>query len=79
MLAAAPDDPAAQVTPDVVVGSHTDLDDLRRVAAGADVLTFDHEHVPTSCWRNWSPRASTSRRRRRPWHTRRTSSSCVSG
>jgi 5-(carboxyamino)imidazole ribonucleotide synthase len=31
----------------VVIGSHTDLEDLRRVAAGADVLTFDHEHVPT--------------------------------
>jgi 5-(carboxyamino)imidazole ribonucleotide synthase len=41
------DDPAAQVTPDVVIGSHTDLEDLRRVAAGADALTFDHEHVPT--------------------------------
>ncbi|MDI3314803.1 MAG: 5-(carboxyamino)imidazole ribonucleotide synthase [Mycobacterium sp.] len=39
-------EPAAQVTPDVVIGSHTDLDDLRRVAAGADVVTFDHEHVP---------------------------------
>jgi 5-(carboxyamino)imidazole ribonucleotide synthase len=38
---------AAQVTPDVVIGSHTSLDDLRRVAAGANVLTFDHEHVPT--------------------------------
>ncbi len=47
VLATAADDPAAQVTPDVVFGSHTDLDDLRRVAAGADVLTFDHEHVPT--------------------------------
>ena len=47
VLAAAPDDPAAQVTPDVVIGSHTDLEDLRRVAAGADALTFDHEHVPT--------------------------------
>jgi phosphoribosylaminoimidazole carboxylase PurK protein len=47
VLAAAPDEPAAQVTPDVVIGSHTDLEDLRRVAAGADVLTFDHEHVPT--------------------------------
>ncbi len=31
----------------MVIGSHTDLDDLRRVAAGADALTFDHEHVPT--------------------------------
>ncbi|MFZ1178156.1 MAG: 5-(carboxyamino)imidazole ribonucleotide synthase [Mycobacterium sp.] len=47
VLATAADEPAAQVTPDVVIGSHTDLEDLRRVAAGADVLTFDHEHVPT--------------------------------
>ncbi len=46
VLAADADDPAAQVTPDVVIGSHTDLEDLRRVAAGADALTFDHEHVP---------------------------------
>jgi 5-(carboxyamino)imidazole ribonucleotide synthase len=46
VLAASADEPAAQVTPDVVIGSHTDLEDLRRVAAGADVLTFDHEHVP---------------------------------
>jgi 5-(carboxyamino)imidazole ribonucleotide synthase len=47
VLATAADDSAAQVTPNVVIGSHTDLEDLRRVAAGADVLTFDHEHVPT--------------------------------
>ena len=46
VLTADADDPAAQVTPDVVIGSHTDLEDLRRVAAGADALTFDHEHVP---------------------------------
>ena len=47
VLATSADEPAAQVAPDVVIGSHTDLEDLRRVAAGADVLTFDHEHVPT--------------------------------
>lgn len=47
VLATAPDESAAQVSPDVVIGSHTDLEDLRRVAAGATVLTFDHEHVPT--------------------------------
>ena len=47
VLATGPDDPAAQVTPDVVIGAHTDLDALRRAAAGADVVTFDHEHVPT--------------------------------
>lgn len=48
VLAETPDDPAAQVTPDVVLGAHTDLAALRRVAAGADALTFDHEHVPTA-------------------------------
>jgi len=47
VLATAADESAARVSPDVVIGSHTDLEDLRRVAAGADVLTFDHEHVPT--------------------------------
>lgn len=47
VLAASPDDPAAQVTPDVVIGAHTDLDALRRAADGVDALTFDHEHVPT--------------------------------
>jgi 5-(carboxyamino)imidazole ribonucleotide synthase len=47
VLAASPDDPAAQVTPDVVIGSHTDADALARAAEGAAALTFDHEHVPT--------------------------------
>lgn len=47
VLAADPAESAAQVSPDVVLGSHTDLAALRRAAAGATVLTFDHEHVPT--------------------------------
>jgi 5-(carboxyamino)imidazole ribonucleotide synthase len=47
VLAVSADEPAAQVTPDVVLGAHTDIDALRRAAAGADALTFDHEHVPT--------------------------------
>lgn len=47
VLATDAGEPAAQVTPDVVLGHHTDLDALRRAAAGATVLTFDHEHVPT--------------------------------
>ncbi|MCG5431637.1 5-(carboxyamino)imidazole ribonucleotide synthase [Mycobacterium sp. MYCO198283] len=46
ILAVSPDDPAAQVSPDVVIGAHTDLAALREAAAGADALTFDHEHVP---------------------------------
>jgi 5-(carboxyamino)imidazole ribonucleotide synthase len=47
VLAASPDDPAAQVSPDVVIGAHTDLEALQKAAAGANALTFDHEHVPT--------------------------------
>ena len=46
VLAVTSDDPAAQVTPDVVIGSHTDLDALRRAAEGSQAFTFDHEHVP---------------------------------
>src|SRR2546430_13602976 len=47
VLAVSADDPVAMVSPDVTVGSHTDLSALRSFAAGCDVLTFDHEHVPT--------------------------------
>ena len=43
VLAATPDDPAAQVTPDVVIGAHTDLD------ATTSTCRW-------SCSRNWSPR-----------------------
>lgn len=46
VLADTPNDPAALVARDVVVGSHTDLAVLRSFAVGCDVLTFDHEHVP---------------------------------
>ncbi|WP_299577133.1 5-(carboxyamino)imidazole ribonucleotide synthase [uncultured Williamsia sp.] len=46
VLAASPDDPAAAVSADVVIGSHDSLDDLRRAAQGAVALTFDHEGVP---------------------------------
>ncbi|MBF6172456.1 5-(carboxyamino)imidazole ribonucleotide synthase [Nocardia blacklockiae] len=47
VLAERPDDPAAQVTPEVVLGSHTDLAALRKAAVGSHAMTFDHEHVPT--------------------------------
>jgi 5-(carboxyamino)imidazole ribonucleotide synthase len=46
VLAADPADPAALVSPDTLAGGHTDLAALRRFAAGCDVVTFDHEHVP---------------------------------
>ena len=46
VLAASAEEPAAQVSPDVVFGSHNSLDDLRAAARGSHALTFDHEHVP---------------------------------
>lgn len=47
LLAGTRDASAAQVTSDVFLGDYTNLDDLRRTVTGADVMTFDHEHVPT--------------------------------
>ncbi|MFD6159608.1 5-(carboxyamino)imidazole ribonucleotide synthase [Nocardia sp. NPDC060256] len=47
VLAENPDDPAAQVSPEVVLGSHNDLTALRKAAIGSHALTFDHEGVPT--------------------------------
>ena len=47
VLAVSEDDCAALVTPDVQIGHHTDLAALRRFGANCDVITFDHEHVPT--------------------------------
>ncbi len=48
ILADSADDGAALVAPDVVVGDYRSLDDLRVFAAGCDVVTWDHEHVPTA-------------------------------
>jgi len=47
LLAETPTDAAAQVIPDVVVGDYRNLDSLLSFAPGCDVVTFDHEHVPT--------------------------------
>ncbi|SBT52102.1 5-(carboxyamino)imidazole ribonucleotide synthase [Micromonospora auratinigra] len=47
VLALAPDDGAALVAADVQYGDHTDLAALRTFAKGCDVVTFDHEHVPS--------------------------------
>ena len=43
VLADSPEDSAAQVIPDAIVGDYRSLDDLRRLAKACDVLTFDHE------------------------------------
>jgi 5-(carboxyamino)imidazole ribonucleotide synthase len=39
-------DSAALVANGVEIGDHTSLEDLRAFAAGCEVVTFDHEHVP---------------------------------
>jgi 5-(carboxyamino)imidazole ribonucleotide synthase len=46
VLATSPDDGAALVAPDVIIGSHLDLTALKTFAKDCDVVTFDHEHVP---------------------------------
>ena len=38
---------AAQVIPDQMVGDYRDLDTLKKATEGCEVVTFDHEHVPT--------------------------------
>jgi 5-(carboxyamino)imidazole ribonucleotide synthase len=45
LLAASADDGAAQVVPDVIVGSPDDPVALRQLAERCDVITFDHELV----------------------------------
>jgi 5-(carboxyamino)imidazole ribonucleotide synthase len=52
LLAEAPDSSAARVVHDVTVGDYTDPGTVRSFAAGCDVVTFDHEHVPTGLLRD---------------------------
>ncbi|WP_214320910.1 5-(carboxyamino)imidazole ribonucleotide synthase [Nonomuraea sediminis] len=47
VLANTPDESAARVIVDTRIGDYRDLGDLREFAKGCDVVTFDHEHVPT--------------------------------
>jgi 5-(carboxyamino)imidazole ribonucleotide synthase len=46
VLAATADDSAAQVCAETVIGDYRSTEDLLAFAAGCDVVTFDHEHVP---------------------------------
>ena len=47
LLAEAEGVSAAQVIVDHEVGDYRDLPTLQRITEGCDVVTFDHEHVPT--------------------------------
>jgi 5-(carboxyamino)imidazole ribonucleotide synthase len=46
VLADSETDSAAQVSPAAIVGDYRSAADLLGFAAGCDVVTFDHEHVP---------------------------------
>ncbi len=46
-LVEADDGAAAQVIPDSMVGASNDAEAIAELVRGADVLTFEHEHVPT--------------------------------
>jgi 5-(carboxyamino)imidazole ribonucleotide synthase len=48
LLSETADSSASQVVSDVTVGDVDDLATLRAFAGGCDVLTFDHEQVPTA-------------------------------
>ncbi|PRY55884.1 5-(carboxyamino)imidazole ribonucleotide synthase [Knoellia remsis] len=47
VLAEAPDASAALAIPSAPVGAHTDVDAVVAFARECDVVTFDHEHVPS--------------------------------
>ena len=51
LLAEGPDVSAAQVVREVSVGDYTDAATLTAFARECDVVTFDHEHVPTDLLR----------------------------
>ncbi len=51
LLAEGPEVSAAGVVHDVTVGDYTDPETVRGFAARCDVITFDHEHVPTGLLR----------------------------
>ena len=47
VLANSMDESAAQVIPEVFLGDYQDLATVREFTKSCDVITFDHEHVPT--------------------------------
>lgn len=52
VLAEGPEVSAALVAHDVVVGDHNDPETVAAFAGECDVVTFDHEHVPTGLLRD---------------------------
>ena len=46
VLVNSPNESAAQVIPQAIIGSHHDWESISKFATLCDVVTFDHEHVP---------------------------------
>lgn len=61
LLAEGPETSAAQVVVDTTVGDFSDPDVVSAFAEGCDVITFDHEHVPTPILRDLESRATAVR------------------
>lgn len=56
VLSQSPTDSAAQVVGEIFVGEHDDATAINQIIVGADVMTFDHEHVPLEIIRDLESR-----------------------
>lgn len=57
-LVEAPDVSTAQVVPQSIVGQPKDVERVRELVEGADVLTFEHEHIPPQILAELEPKMS---------------------
>ncbi|MCX6402492.1 MAG: 5-(carboxyamino)imidazole ribonucleotide synthase, partial [Actinobacteria bacterium] len=56
VLSQSPTDSAAQVVGEIFIGEHDDAAAIEKIVNGADVVTFDHEHVPLEIIRDLESR-----------------------
>ena len=74
VLAEGEDVSAVSAVANAPVGDYKDLEHLLEFSRGLDVLTFDHEHVPTAHLRALiASRRERPAPARTPWSTPRTS------
>ena len=56
VLSQSPSDSAAQVVGEIFIGEHDDAAAINQIVVDADVMTFDHEHVPLKIIRDLESR-----------------------
>ena len=61
VLSQSPTDSAAQVVGEVFIGEHDDANAIKQISIAADVITFDHEHVPLDILRELESRGVSVR------------------